>query len=599
MSTGSSSARIYDIGAGATLNWTTQNVSTSANQAGFIKNGDGIWNIGAQGNAYNAANSGFTLNAGTVIVGGNNSFGGANSLLTINGGTIQSSGTRAYTNNIVIGGNFINSGTGNATFSGTVALGSDTRTITNSLTSGSRTYSGVISGASGSGLTFNGSGAGETNITNASNTFTGDININGGEVRFTTNGSLGNSANDIIIDGGRFSKASDATTVTLGAARTIAVGDGVGTGISSPGSGTLIYNGEIANKSGETGSWAKQGGGILELGGVSTYTGNTAINNGTVRLTTGNDRLPTTTTLTLGQAASENLGTLDLNGRNQQVAGVSSVTGTSAAVNNNIITSSTPATLTLGGSGSYSYGDGTAANSGVITGAIALLKSGLGTQTLGDSNTYSGGTTLTGGSLNVVNTIDSATGTGNVLIQDTATLQGSGRIAPITGGTIIVEDGGTVAIGDLNAAPAQGAKILTVTPASGTITTTFETGSTLRFDLFTNAGDNYAIASAADLFRTGGDLTFQDGVILSVNKSGTFSFADGNRWRLLDWGTLSGSITGTSSALTLDLPTLDTGLFWDVSSLYTNGSIAVMIPEPSRTLFLALGLLTLTLRRRR
>ena len=44
----------------------------------------------------------------------------------------------------------------------------------------------------------------------------------------------------------------------------------------------------------------------------------------------------------------------------------------------------------------------------------------------------------------------SATGTGNVLIQDTATLHGSGRIAPTTGGTIIVEDGGTVAIGDLN-----------------------------------------------------------------------------------------------------------------------------------------------------
>jgi len=66
-------------------------VSASANQAGFIKNGDGIWNIGAQPNAYNAANSGFTLNAGTVIVSGNSSFGGANSLLTINGGTIQSS----------------------------------------------------------------------------------------------------------------------------------------------------------------------------------------------------------------------------------------------------------------------------------------------------------------------------------------------------------------------------------------------------------------------------------------------------------------------------------------------------------------------------
>lgn len=606
---GNGSVRTIDVASGATIDFNAQAFSTAAGN-GWIKSGAGV--LALTGGAYTG---GFRLDAGTAIARGVDAFGaGGSNILTLNGGTIASNATRSFANTkygggIVIGGDVqfgelatvvsIASSSANLSFANNVSLGSATRTLTQG-NNGTQTFSGIISNTSG-GLTFaaNSGTDGRFEITNASNTFTGNINVNGGEVRFTSNGSLGNAANDIIIDGGRFSKASDSTTVTLGAGRTIAVGDGVGTGISSPGSGTLIYNGEIANKSGETGSWAKQGGGILELGGVSTYTGNTAINNGTVRLTTGNDRLPTTTTVTLGQAASANLGTLDLNGRNQQVAGVSSVTGTNAAVNNNIITSSTPATLTLGGSGSYSYGDGTAANSGVITGAIALLKTGLGTQTLGDSNTYSGGTTLTGGSLNVINTIDSATGTGNVLIQDTATLQGSGRIAPATGGTIIVQDGGTVAIGDLNATTAQGAKILTFTPATGTITTTFQTDSTISFDLFTNAGDNTAIASAADLFRTGGNLTFLDGVILSVNKSGTFSFADGDKWRLLDWTTLSGSITGTSSQLTLDLPTLDTGLFWDVSSLYTNGSIAVMIPEPSRTLFLALGLLTLTLRRRR
>ena len=135
--------------------------------------------------------------------------------------------------------------------------------------------------------------------------------------------------------------------------------------------------------------------------------------------------------------------------------------------------------------------------------------------------------------------------------------------------------------------------------STGTITTTFETGSTIRFDLFTNAGDNYAIASAADLFRTGGNLTFQSGVTLSVNKSGTFTFADGDKWRLLDWTTLLGNApTGITSQLILDLPTLDPSLSWDVSTLYTNGSIAI-IPEPSRTLLLALSLLTLPFRRRR
>jgi len=400
LSTGSASARIFDIGTGSTLTWTGQTVGTTANNAGFIKSGAGTWNIGAQSNAYHASNSGFTLNAGTVIVSGNNSFGGSSSVLTINGGVIQSSGTRAYANSsIVVGGNFENTGTGTATFSGTVALGSATRTITNNITSGSRIYSGVISGASGAGLTFAGSGAGETAITNTANTFTGDININGAEVRFTADGSMGDPANDIIIDGGRFSKASDVNTVTLGAGRTISVGDAAGTGISSPGTGILVYNGAIADKPGETGSWAKQGGGTLQLGGVSTFTGALSINNGTVQLTTGNDRLPTGTTVSLGQAASGNLGTFNLNGLNQQIAGLNSTTGTNATASNNTVTSASAAILTLGGSGTYSYGDGSNGNSGVISGAISVVKSGSGTQTFGDANTYTGTTTISGGTL--------------------------------------------------------------------------------------------------------------------------------------------------------------------------------------------------------
>jgi autotransporter-associated beta strand protein len=429
LSTGSASARTYDIGTGSTLTWTAQSVSTSANQAGFIKTGAGTWNIGAQGNAYNATNSGFTLNAGTVIVSGNNSFGGANSLLTINGGTIQSSGTRTYANSaITIGGNFINSGTGNATFSGTVSLGSATRTITNSIASGSRTYSGVISGASGSGLTFEGSGAGETAISNAANTFTGDINVNGGEVRFTSDGSMGNAANDIIIDGGRFSKASDATTVTLGAGRAISIGDGAGTSISSPGTGTLVYNGVITNKTGETGSWAKQGGGTLELGGASTYTGSTAINNGFVKLTTGNNRLPTGTVVSLGQAASANLGTLDLNGYNQTIAGLNSTTGTNAGSSTNVVTSATASTLTINASTSttHVYSTGTVTNSGIISGSISVVKDGDGTQVFGGANTYTGITNVNDGILLIEG---SHTGGGDYTVGSGGVIGGNGSIS--------------------------------------------------------------------------------------------------------------------------------------------------------------------------
>jgi autotransporter-associated beta strand protein len=251
-------------------------------------------------------------------------------------------------------------------FANDVSLGGANRTLTLG-NGGIQTFSGVISNTGSGGLTFaaNSGATGRFELSNTANTFTGDVTVTGGEVRFAADGSLGNANNDIIIDGGRWSTASG-STYTLGAGRQIFVGDGAGTSISTAISGTLTYNGVIANKTGEVGSWAKQGQAVLELGGVSTYSGNTAIQNGTVRLTTGNDRLPTATVVSLGEVSSANLGTLNLNGFNQEVAGLNSVAGTNAGTNNNIVESTPAATLTLGGSGNYSYGDGTAANSGII-----------------------------------------------------------------------------------------------------------------------------------------------------------------------------------------------------------------------------------------
>jgi autotransporter-associated beta strand protein len=378
---------------------------------------------------------------------------GDGGLLTLNGGTVAGSATRnltdKYDSGIVIGGNVqfgelatvvsSASSTANLTFNNNVGLGSANRTLTQG-NNGTNSFSGIISNTSG-GLTFaaNVSTDGRFEITNASNTFTGPINVTGGEVRFTADGSIGNAANDIVIDGGRFAKASDALTVTLGGGRDISVGDAVGTAISSPGTGVLIYNNAIANKTGETGSWAKQGGGTLELGGVSTYTGDTSINNGFVKLTTGNDRLPTGTVVSIGQSASINLGTLDLNGRNQQIAGLNSTAGTNATASNNSVTSATAATLTIGGTGSYSFGDGTAANSGVIVGAISLVKEGSGTQTLGDTNTYTGTTTVNSGTLIINGNISTSLTT----IKSGGTLGGSGYV-----GGLSVEGGGTLAPGN-------------------------------------------------------------------------------------------------------------------------------------------------------
>jgi autotransporter-associated beta strand protein len=396
---------IIDVATGKTLTWTGQSWSTAAAQV-ITKNGLGTWNIGAQANALIVGSS-FTLNGGTVIVGGNNSFGGANAALNINGGTINSSGTRAYANSaITIGGDFENSGTGNATWSGTVALGGATRTINNTTASGSRSYTGIISGAAGSGLTFSGAGAGQTFIGNTNNTFSGPITITGSEVVFNNNGAFGSSTS-ITLDGGRLTIGSDASgTAIVGATiasnRNIYLGSTSGTTLSVSGAtGVTTYNGVIANKVGSTGQLGKQGAGTLILGGVNTYTGDTSIGNGTVKLDLGNDRLPTGTVVSLGSSGN-NLGALDLNGRNQQIAGLVSVSGTNTSTaTKNTVTSAAAATLEINVANgtTKSYGDGSTTNSGVITGLLGLTKSGLGTQVLGDANTYSGGTTVNAGTL--------------------------------------------------------------------------------------------------------------------------------------------------------------------------------------------------------
>lgn len=285
--------RTINVGTGSVLDFALQNFSTAAG-TGFIKSGAGV--LALSGNTYGG---GFTLNAGTVIARGVNAFGGAvSNVLTLNGGTVASDGTLTFLNTkygggIVIGGNVQfgelatnvsqASSAANLSFANDVSLGGATRTLTLG-NNGAQTLSGIISNSGSGGITFaaNPSTSGRFEITNTANTFTGDITITGGTVRFAADGSMGNAGNDIVVDGGRLA-TTDGASFALGAGRSVFVGDGAGTSISTTGAGsTLTIGSEIANKAGETGSWSKQGAGVLILSGANTYSGNTSVNEGTL-----------------------------------------------------------------------------------------------------------------------------------------------------------------------------------------------------------------------------------------------------------------------------------------------------------------------------
>jgi hypothetical protein len=49
----------------------------------------------------------------------------------------------------------------------------------------------------------------------------------------------------------------------------------------------------------------------------------------------------------------------------------------------------------------------------------------------------------------------------------------------------------------------------------------------------------------------------------------------------------------------VNLPDLGLGRFWDISQLYTAGTIIVAVPEPGRLFLIILGFLALGWRRRR
>lgn len=208
--------RTFDIGAGSTLTWNGQTISTAAG-TGFIKNGTGVWNIGAQGNAYTG---GFTLNAGTIVLGGANAIG--TGAFTVNGGIICPNNATARTPNVsgtTIGGDFqfgdaVNfaAATGNLTFANAISLGAATRTITIG-GAGTYTLGGVVSGSGTAGLTVNSISTGILNLTNV-NTYPGTTTVNSGELRLNPSGN-NTLTGSVTLNGGKLATTGIAATRSL------------------------------------------------------------------------------------------------------------------------------------------------------------------------------------------------------------------------------------------------------------------------------------------------------------------------------------------------------------------------------------------------
>lgn len=135
-----------------------------------------------------------------------------------------------------------------------------------------------------------------------------------------------------------------------------------------------------------TSNLIKSGSGLLTLSGEHSYFGTTLISAGTLALSGGADRLPVSTALTI-----VNPGTLRLAGHDQTVA---SLSGSGRVVNG----SETLATFTIDGATSSTF-SGNLGGTGTNENHLALVKNGTGTLSLTAPNTFTGGTTIEGGTL--------------------------------------------------------------------------------------------------------------------------------------------------------------------------------------------------------
>ncbi|HAK0774130.1 TPA: autotransporter outer membrane beta-barrel domain-containing protein, partial [Salmonella enterica] len=374
-----------------------------------------------------------------LTLSGANSYSGGTLISdgTLVASNVEALGTGDVTNDAVLelntGGDFDNAISGSGQV---VKSGDGTLTL-----SGSNTYRGGTTISGGTLLASNVEALG-----------TGDVTDNA-VLELNTGGDFDNA----ISGSGQVVKSGD-ETLTLSGSNTytggtlISGGTLVATNVEALGSGdvtddaTLELNtgGTFDNAISGSGQVVKSGDDVLTLSGANSYSGGTLISDGTLvasnveALGTGNVTDNATLELNTGgdfdnaisgsgQAVKSGDETLTLSGANSYTGGTTISGGTLVATNVEALGSgdvTDNATLELNTGGTFDN---------VISGSGQVVKSGDEMLTLSGANSYTGGTTISGGTL-VVSNVE-ALGSGDVTDNATLELNTGGDFDNNIGGT--------------------------------------------------------------------------------------------------------------------------------------------------------------------
>lgn len=435
---------------------------------------------------------------GVVSLSGRNTYSGTT---TINAGTLRldhATNTLPNNNQVIISGGALDLGS-NSDSIGTLTLhsGAITGTGTLSPTAIDIQNSGTISASLGGNTSLIKNGSGTVTL-NGTNSYSQQTLILGGKI------TLGHATNTL----------PDSTAVTISAGTELDMGGNSDTiGSLNLSGGTLLGGGQLSAatftaSSGTissdltgTGSLIKNGTGTVTLSSSSTYSGDTTISAGTLRLGV-DDALSNSTDVIV-----ETNAIFDLNNHTDRVR-------------------------SLSGAGDITLGSGTlnaGANSdttfsGTISGTGDFGKRGSGTLTLSGENTYSGGTKIVSGVLSFGGGGSQGSLVGDVI--NNATLQFN-RSNSVSFPGIISGTGGVVkkGAGELSLTTTQ-------TYTGGTV---LETGTLV-------------LGHATDTLADTGSLTVNGGTLKINNATdtiGTLTFSGGN---IQGNGTLTGSSYAISNS---------------------------------------------------
>jgi fibronectin-binding autotransporter adhesin len=489
-SAASTSDRVFVLqGSTAAADNTIEAAGTSAAATLTLTGGISAGRAGSYTLALTGSNAGVNEYAGVIANGSGTvaieKTGGTTWALT--GANTYSGATTVSTGTLKVG----NGGTTGSLGSGSVT--NDARLIFDR--TNSHTVANVISG-SGSVVQ---AGSGLTTLSGA-NTFSGGTTISAGTLAVATIADSGTSnlgtSGALTLAGGtlEYTAATASTTTRVVG---IATGNTTSTINVSDAAGQLTLTGNVWNTEATHPNVVlnKTGSGTLEIAGAGGNAGTslvaaagTTLLNATARAVYEIRALDAGATVRLAQAnqvfngdaisTTGNIrmtgGTLDLDGNNQEIFRL--IGSTNATAGTGTITSSSPATFTVGNnlSGRPSIFDGS------LTGDLSLVTRGTNTVTLGGASSYTGTTTVTGSLLRVNGSL------GNTAVTVSAgTLGGSGSIA----GTVAVQAGATLAPGNSIESLSGGA-------------TTFAGGATFGYEVDSSA----ALAEAADLLVVDGNL---------------------------------------------------------------------------------------------